>query len=354
MKNKIKIILLFIIFLILTFFSFVFYKLYKVIKEYKSKDINYKENLSYYSFSVQKSLLKKLKYRVKNFYIKYDKEKYKIIFTEDYIQNINKWKDWLKEGRRLIFFVKPIKKDKLNIKINRVKVKSKDIIFDSVNYLTINSESFFEVKRDIKILLGDKKRCYIAKEILDKGEIIYIFDKIIFSDSLIFEDDNAKFLNNLLKEYFNTTIVFDYVELNEQKKSSFFKSFNFNFFIFHLIIFIALLFISYVKRFGKPVDLDIYKNRSIDRHIEAVANFFYNTKNKIVLTKIMDQFFFYRLKKIFRCNNEDELLKIIRLKTKINNEEEKIIFEKERVFDFYEITLERERFLRKIRGKNIQ
>lgn len=346
-----KIVIIVVISIILLSSILFFYKFYKIIKQFKPSEIDYNNSLNYNSYRVKDKLLNKLKYKIKKQYIIYEKEKYNLIITEDYVENIDKWKDWLKDGKRLIFFVK---RDTFNIDIKKIKVKSNNEFFDSVNYLTINSNSDLNIKsKNIKILLKDNGKIHIGEENINNGKIIYISDKIIFSDKLLFESDNAKFLNNLLKEYFNETIVFDYVmsEKKEDKKESFFNSSDFRFFLLHIIGFIIILFLVNIKRFGNPIDLDIYKNRSIDRHIEAVSNFLYNTKNKNVIIKILDQFFFYRLKKIFRCNNDEDLLKIIREKIGIDNKQ-KILFELGNISDIYDITIKREEFLRNIKNKS--
>ena len=323
---------------IIAVFSFLFVR---YLINYKYADIPFDKHLNYDSFDEKNKILKLLKYKVTEKIFAYDKDKYNIIFVEypltgkskNNFENVDYWKKWLKKGRRLILYFNPndSSTDVLGLNENQfktIKINSKNKLLNDVDSLYINTDlDLNAIMGNLEPLVTDNDKIFIAKENYNNGEIIYISDFFIFSDKSIFKENNAVFLNNLLKDYFKQTIVFDDFQefIRPKQKQSFLFKDKFPYLIAQILLLMLLFFLVYYKRFGDPVELDKYKKRTITGHLEAVGNFFQKSKYISNIVKLFDRYFMERLKEIikFRFTNEKDLISEVKKRFDIPQADEK-------------------------------
>ena len=370
MKKSIVLIILSIIITVILIISFLFIRF---IINFKYKDEPFDKNLYYLSNTKQIKLLKKLKYKVSRKHFKYKKEKYKVILEEipidkylDYKslkEKFNKSKEWLSKGKRLIVFynvldntddfIYPENEDFISL-----KVKSSNQLLNQINSVYIYKNcDLGRYNRNIhsnrfKPILKYNNKTIIAEENYNEGQIIYIADYYIFSDKSILKDDNAVLLNNLFKNYYKDKIAFDQVidiPKIEKSKSFLFMS-KFPFLLIQIIIITFIFFLTFIKRFGAPLDFQKYKKRSISNHIKAVGNFLQKSNNLQAIVKIFDQYFFERLQKIIKTKTIDKKNMLNDIYKRYNlSAEEKELFISNNIPNITEIQKRRELFLKKLK-----
>ncbi len=370
MRRTIVLIILSIIVTIILIFIFLFIKF---VINFKYTEESFDKYLTYSGKNKSIKILKKLKYKASRKYFNYKKEKYKIIIDEIPIdKNLNdkklkekfqKSKEWVSKGKRLIVFynskdntddfIYPDEKDFI-----KIKIKSKNYLLKDVNSLYIYKKS--DLGKYNKNIFSNKlipilkinNRIIIAEEKYNEGQIIYIADYYIFSDKSILKENNAVFLNNLLKDYYKDKIAFDQVidiPKIEKKKSFIFMS-KFPFLMIQLIILTILFFLTFFKRFGPPLNFEQFNKRSILHHIEAVGYFFHKSKSLQSIVKIFDQYFLERLQKIikFKSIDKQNMLNDIFKRYNLSNNEKKL-FLMNNIPEITEIQHRRELFLKKLK-----
>jgi len=371
-KILLFIILSIIISFILIISIFIFQYTVNFIKKHKKEEVNIKNYLynEYDNLSIAKETLKKLNYKFENKIVPYKIDNYNIIISMVTVkpENINKWRNFIKKGKRLILFYNRIKKNNsfeekiINFNYNEIKIKSSNLLLEDVDNLYINNNTIYEddkkiFKKKTENILTVNNNIKIVKEKINGGEIIYICDPNIFSNTSIIENDNIILLNNLLKNYIKDTIIFDYVmeekqyETNEEKSKYFLFMSKFPFLLLQLLIITIIFFLTFIKRFGPPLDKDKFERRSLIRHLDAVGNFFEKSKNKSVFIKILDKYFLLRLNELIkiRYSSKNNIINEVKKRFDIEkNEEDIFLFNNANSIILREI--KREKFIRKLKG----
>lgn len=366
---------------------------------YHYKEEPFDEYLSYYNQKIKYNILKKLGYKTEKRTLKYKKEIYDIIVLdynfEIFETDLNKhnkfnnkeknvfyekWDKWLKQGKRLIVFFHPYQEViglnsyfnnfdyywRYNTEYSKVNIKKRDNKFlNRVNSLYIDTNNYM-TKRDlskintkIKPILKQGNKIFIAYEDRNKSQIIYISDYFIFSDKSILQMDNAIFLNNLLRDYFNKVIIFDKVlnhnGNNTYKNNSsipFFLTGAFKFISMQLLILAFIFFLIVIKRFGKPVNMLEFKNRLLKPHLNAVGYFFEKTNNETILNNILNEYFVFQLKQTLKFfSSNSDLFEEINKRYNLSKEEQNLFdFEKKRTKkEIISLHIKRHKFVKKIR-----
>jgi hypothetical protein len=391
-----RIILSIILSIFLTFIIIISYQIIRFNLNFKSVEEPFDTYLTTYSNSLRDRILTKyLKYRTTTKFWSYSALKNNIVVLDYNIYNIynNKkpdeiiksWEKWLKQDRRLVVFynnfyniennntdessdVQPEQSSSQNEDISdsinsgnmqilkgnlssEYEINSKDPLFEGVSTLLISSNSqMHQNKRKVNVLLTVDNRVIIAKEIFNKGEIIYIADDTIFSDKNILKNDNAVLLNNLFKKYYPEKIIFDKNIPQAETVSgiNLFQIVNFRYLFIQILLFSVIFFLVYFKRFGQPLDRDLYRNRSVMRHLESIGYFFQKSGRNIIMVKIFDQYFFERLQKLIKVRVTEDKNFISEIKKRFDPEnKDNRIFTQNDESDILINQINREKFLKK-------
>jgi hypothetical protein len=385
-----RVVLIFLLSVILTLAIVAAYSIFKFNVGFKPEKESFDTYLGY-GENVRDRLLKnRLKYKLKTRYTDYKKDNYKILYMDypltyyflkkkpdEMLGKLRKWCD--KDKRAIVFYntdnnfdlpddmtddkepAADISSDQYDdyesyMDATSVKIESSDPLFEGVNYLTLNANCDINIAGyNLKPLLKVDEKTIVAREEINGGEIIYIADYHVFADKNILKDDNAVFLNNLLKKYYKDEIIFDkYAGYASTQEKSFIEMSGFPFIFMQLAILFIVFFLAYFKRFGSPLDMDLYKKRSVVRHLESVGYFFEKCRKDDIIVKIFDQYFMERLLKIIKIRASDE-------KNFISDLEKRFGLSKEDMKLFYfnndnniqENQIKREKFLRKFKKENL-
>jgi hypothetical protein len=383
-----RIILIFLLSVILTLMIIVTYSIFRFNLEFKPVKEPFDAYL-FYENNLRDRILKDLKYKVDQKYSNFKKEDYDIIFL-DYPVNhyfmkkkpdeiIDGLRKWCRKGRRaIVFFNSLANNDNSQDIVNEddadkadasddtdnyemedsmtvVNVKSTDILFEDVGHLLINTDCDVRVKNARAILQAGDKTIIARESVNDGGEIIYIADSYIFSDKNILKEDNAVFLNNLMKKYFAKRIAMDRnIDYSVPEEKSFLEMGSFPYILMQIVLIGLAFFLVHFKRFGKPLDKDLYKKRSVVRHLESIGYFYEKCKRNDIVVKIFDQYFMERLQRLIRIrvsdekNFKDDLEKRFGLTT-----DEMKLFDLNDTKDILDNQIKREKFLRKFKKEKL-
>jgi hypothetical protein len=355
-----RVVLIFLLSVILTLAIVAAYSIFKFNVGFKPEKESFDTYLGY-GENVRDRLLKnRLKYKLKTRYTDYKKDNYKILYMDypltyyflkkkpdEMLGKLRKWCD--KDKRAIVFYntdnnfdlpddmtddkepAADISSDQYDdyesyMDATSVKIESSDPLFEGVNYLTLNANCDINIAGyNLKPLLKVDEKTIVAREEINGGEIIYIADYHVFADKNILKDEKS------------------FIEMS-----------GFPFIFMQLAILFIVFFLAYFKRFGSPLDMDLYKKRSVVRHLESVGYFFEKCRKDDIIVKIFDQYFMERLLKIIKIRASDE-------KNFISDLEKRFGLSKEDMKLFYfnndnniqENQIKREKFLRKFKKENL-
>ena len=338
--------------------------LIQYISTYEYEEIPFYRNLSSFSFVKSEKLLKKVGYTIHRKIFIYNREDFNCILTIDPVdeEKLNEWKQWVKQGRRLILFGSGSTNFGYLAEISSgfVSPSSPHPFFNDIEQLFISSQKSFSddfvQNEDMEILLKTKDKVLIAQEKIRNGDILYISDLSFFSDRNVLQGDNAVFLNNLCKKYYKDKIIFDFSFQTgtSDVTEPFYKKGIFPFLIIQFFIIFTVFFLSGIKRFGPALNPEKYRKRSLSHHLKSVSYFFEKTGKPLLLAKIFDKFFIYQIQQNTAHSklSEKNISQKLKLRINISGSEEDIF-----LFNIPDGLIKRQRnrfkFIKKIRKGEI-
>ncbi len=270
--------------------------------------------LSYESHDLMMEFLRKLGYDITVQQYGYSMDLYSCIAVSDWNKfNFSRIGGWLGKGKRLIVFFdsgsdygkggsKEIETGQQNQFLNGVK---KVIIYGGRESLDTGEIYRAPGMTSIIPVLSDGRDILIAGASCNGGDIVFVLDDTLFSDRNILKSGNAVLLNNIFRDYYHKTIVFDQSKnIAEPAGGKFepeiflFKD-GFPYLLAQLFLIAVIFFAVNFKRFGNILDYDLYKKRSLSYHISAVSNFYLNSGKPEIAAGILDDYFFERIARYF-------------------------------------------------------
>jgi hypothetical protein len=335
------------------FLAFLFISAYS--RKPSGKKIPYDTHLTYSDYDVMFALLRKMGYMVLIQDYSYEKKNIDCIVIDRAWnkKTFSSFKDWFGKNKRLVVFLD----GKLNKKGREIFVKSKNPLLESVDKLSIHTtknekELYSPNKIRFESVLKAEGQMIIAKAAYREAEIILICDPYLFADKNMLKAGHAALLNNLFKKYFHKFIVFDRTPLvlegkkageKSKEPQSFITKGHFPYLILQLVLLALVFYLVHYKRFGNILDYQKYKKRSIRNHLQAAANFLFNSGNKEVLKNILDDYFFEKLTRLFPGRKQEELIR--ELKKRYKNYFSVDLFSKNQSSQLVEIETQRQKFL---------
>ncbi len=288
--------------------------------------VPYDKYLAYDSHKLMFSLMRKIGYIITVREYDYNKDLHGciVLLDEWNEKSFKRFSGWFGKNRRLIIFVGTGGiSDPQELLPGEIKVNGKSPFLEGVNSLEVfngsgpSLEGIYEPQGMSKIEpVIIKGSSVILADASFKGcGIVFIGDDRIFSDKILLMKDNAVLLNNLFKDYFHTPIAFDQTrgtagvpQVKEIKIENFIAKSNFPYLFIQICLLALMFFLVNFKRFGNVLDYNKYKKRSMTNHLEAVGNFFSNSRNISSIAGIFDDYFFEKLSRFFPGRNQEELL----------------------------------------------
>jgi len=327
--------------------------------------IPYDRYLSYENYDMMFLLLQKMGYMIITRVWDYDKNIHKCIIFDNNLDNTSfkRFRGWLGRNKRLIVFTGGSNSSRdIGKPMTELKIRGRSPLLEDVKSIEIKRngglplKGFYNGAGALKIepLITSGTSVLLARTSYKGGEIVYIGDDRIFSDKLLLEKDNAVLLNNLFKDYYHSEIAFDQSAEQsaapEEKNEYFIAKGAFPYIMLQLCLLAAAFFLANFKRFGNVLDYNRYKKRSIKNHLEAAGNFLSSSANQEALSKILDDYFYERISRIFPGKNQDELPDF--LVQRYGSRADPDIFKRNKVRNIAKIEEGRRKFI-KIMGKGV-
>jgi hypothetical protein len=327
--------------LLISILGFSFIILFFVISMFQEKiDASSRKNEKKYELYY--SLYNKLGYKLKDFYSNTMPEKNSLIIFFDYDENdkqtIEKILEWVKTGGTLFisgFETGDVPFHHLNIKEGKLgKLTVNPEYSSGIENLNLESGKYFTNQLLFENILSTENGSVMYETRMGSGKIIVLSDSTIMSTGELKKDVNAIFVNNILKPYYEKNIyIFKNKFLFSKTLPPLAILFSGKFLIVTLhFILIGILFIFWKGiRFGKPVLINPYSNRTIEMHLKAVGNFYKKTNSRNIIDLVNNNYFKYSIKKhlgLLKSNvNDEQLSEKLEKIVKIDKKNIKELFE---------------------------
>lgn len=280
-------------------------------------------------------------------------------YTNDQAREFREIKDRVSRGN--VLFLIGIKTDTdpvFNNKIIHGDIQEIDVhssLDDDIDEFSYKSSLYFDKESKGEILLGNSRGSLLLRDDFKQGTVYLLSDSMLFSNRSLVNENNAVFLNNLLKEYYmNSIFVHEPVPVVTTSPVAFLFRGRLFYLTIHLLLMGLVFILINVVRFGNPVMANPLARRTLQEHLNAVG-YFYLKSNALHLADTYGvKYFVYQVKNILGIKKRvsiKKLVKIIQKYDSIHETENELLALFSKTGDAPEGTVVKERSLLKKRQK---
>jgi hypothetical protein len=226
-------------------------------------------------------------------------------FRDRHRETIDKIVKWVKEGNTL--FLVGVKANTDSVFYRRVNsgpaqdIKiSKEVTSGSFKF-SFSYSRYVEPKTDDVVLMRSESGALLIRRPMGDGWVYLFADNNLFVNRYFFNPHHAMFLNEVLRKYYRGKFyLYEYgTRISIYKVNNpvtvLFKG-DFLFVTLHLFL-LGMIFAAWkARRFGKPLQAEPFRRRSISVHLAAVGGFYQKTRAYTIVETLTRKYFIYRAK----------------------------------------------------------
>jgi len=166
---------------------------------------------------------------------------------------------------------------------------------------SFSGSQYFKSLLGDSILMRSESGALLIERSLGRGRVFLFADNNLFVNRNFINENHAVFLNLVFKPYYKKNVyIYEYGTGVQRVKNPVLILFKGDLLVLTLHLFLmGILFAAWKgKRFGKPLQAEPFKRRSLSLHLAAVGDFYQKARALRIVESLTRKYFIYRVKHI--------------------------------------------------------